>query len=126
MAPFESLRNSNLVIRWSLAIIFVWFGVDKFIHPEYWINAWYPESISRIMSKVGLGGREFMNMLGIIETLTGISMVTGLFLKWFAGIGVVLMLLGIIFFGFNEVMVRNLAIIGGFAALLLWPSRRSI
>ena len=126
MAPFESLRNSNLVLRWTLAIIFVWFGVDKFIHPQYWINAWYPDSVSNIVDKVGLSGREFMNIVGITETLIGISMATGLFLKWFAGLGLILMLLGIIFFGFNEVMVRNLAIIGGFLALLLWPSRRSI
>lgn len=29
---------SQLLLRFGLALVFGWFGIDKFIHPEYWMQ----------------------------------------------------------------------------------------
>ena len=63
----QSLKYSNLVIRVSLAIVFFWFGVDKFFHPLYWINAWVPQGVLSFFDKLGIGDIQFIYLNGIFE-----------------------------------------------------------
>lgn len=121
---FESLRYSNLVLRLSLAAVFIWFGVDKFLHPEYWLNAWIPGSFLELAGKMGIGGNDIVYASGVFELLIGASLLTTIFIKTFSALAIAFLVVVMFTFGFNEVIVRDIGLIGGFLALILWPSRR--
>ena len=79
---FQSLRYSNLFLRFGLAAVFIWFGVDKFINPEYWLNAWIPQNIVSLASKAGISGTdvvyasaifELLNLMLVVNLLTWLS-----------------------------------------------------
>lgn len=122
----QSLRYSNLFLRFGLVIVFVWFGVDKFMHPDYWLNAWVPQGILAFVEKTGITGRDFIYLNGIFEVLVGASLLTNVFIRWFS-FAAALFLVTILSFhlrGFNEVIVRDIGLLGGFLALIFWPDRR--
>jgi len=120
----QSLKLSNLILRLCLAAVFLWFGIDKFIHPNYWIDAWLPQSVVAISESIGLGSKEFMYLNGIIEVLIGVSLISTLLIRVFASIGILILIGVMVFHGFNEILIRDLGLIGGLAALIFWPDRR--
>lgn len=120
---WQSLRLSHSILRLSLAFVFLWFGIDKFFHPDYWINAWVPESALSFAQIFNLGAESLIYGLGVFEVLVGVSLLSNLFVGIF-GLLSVLMLAVIPFFaGFNEVIVRDIGLIGGLLALIFWPRR---
>ena len=121
---FQSLRYSNLFLRFGLAAVFIWFGVDKFINPEYWLNAWIPQSIISLASKAGISGTDVVYTSGIFELLVGASVLSNIFIKIFSVLAIIFLLTVLLFFGLSEVLVRDFGLIGGFLALLFWPERR--
>jgi len=120
----QSLKLSHLIIRLTLAAVFIWFGIDKFIHPQYWIDAWLPQAVASWLMGIGIGVREFIYLNGIVEILIGVSLISTLVLRLFAAIGVLLLVAAMFFHGFNEILVRDIALIGALTALILWPDRR--
>ncbi|MEK7589406.1 MAG: DoxX family membrane protein [Patescibacteria group bacterium] len=120
----QSLKLSNLILRLCLAAVFLWFGIDKFIHPNYWIDVWLPQSVVAISESIGLGSKEFMYLNGIIEVLIGVSLISTLLMRVFAPIGILILIGVMVFHGFNEILIRDLGLIGGLAALIFWPDRR--
>lgn len=121
---FQSLHYSNLFLRLGLAAVFIWFGVDKFINPEYWLNAWVPQSVVLLVSKVGLGGTDIVYTSAIFELLVGASVLSNIFIKIFSVLAIIFLLTILLFFGVSEVLIRDMGLIGGFLALLFWPERR--
>jgi uncharacterized membrane protein YphA (DoxX/SURF4 family) len=126
MSMVESLKYSNLFLRLSLAFVFIWFGVDKFINPTYWVNAWFPESAASLLAFFGLDKNGFMITTAVFEILVGVSILSSIFIKFFTFLAIIFLSLIFIFFGFNEVLVRDIGLIGGLLALLFWPSNRPI
>lgn len=123
---FQSLKYSNLVLRLSLATVFLWFGVDKFLHPDYWFNAWVPQSVSSLWQQAGLGSVNIVYLSGVFEILVGVSLITNIFVFFFSAL-TILFLLSIMFFnGFNEIVVRDIGLVGGFLSLMLWPRSRKL
>ncbi len=94
----------KLLLRLGLGGVFLWFGIDKFVHPEIWLNyipEWFPMLVSE-----GL----FINLLGIVESLIGFFVLVGFYSQIAAGIAA-LMLIPIIFsLGYNEIMVRDVGL----------------
>ncbi len=94
----------KLLLRIGLGGVFLWFGIDKFVHPEIWLNyipEWFPMLVSE-----GL----FINLLGIVESLIGFFVLVGFYSQLAAGIAA-LMLVPIIFsLGYNELMVRDVGL----------------
>lgn len=121
---FQSLHYSNLFLRLGLAAVFIWFGVDKFINPEYWLNAWVPQSVVLLVSKVGLGGTDIVYASAIFELLVGASVLSNIFIKIFSVLAIIFLATVLLFFGVSEVLIRDMGLIGGFLALLFWPERR--
>lgn len=122
----QSLKYSNLVLRLGLAAVFLGFGIDKFLYPDYWVNAWLPHSVAVLIAHIKMGPRDFIYLNGIFEVLVGTSLVANIFTRLFSFLSV-LFLLGIFAFhvrSFNEVLVRDIGLMGGFLALVLWPDRR--
>ncbi|TSC73793.1 MAG: hypothetical protein G01um101444_462 [Parcubacteria group bacterium Gr01-1014_44] len=102
----------------------MWFGIDKFIHPTYWLNAWVPVGFLAFLAKFNIDGHQFIFLQGIFEVLVGVSLLTGVLIKLFSFLAIIF--LTSIFFvaPLNEVIIRDLGLIGGFLAILFWPNRR--
>ncbi|MEK7603791.1 MAG: DoxX family membrane protein [Patescibacteria group bacterium] len=121
---FQSLWYSNLFLRLGLAAVFIWFGVDKFINPEYWLSAWIPQNIVLLASKIGISGVNIVYASAIFELLIGTSILSNIFVKVFSLLAIIFLAAVLLFFGVSEVLIRDLGLIGGFMALLFWPERR--
>lgn len=119
---FSSSRYSYLALRLGLAAVFLWFGIDKMFHPAYWLNAWVPERIVKILFEFGLPGIQFIYLNGIFEILVGLSLITGVFTKFFSALAILFLISVLIFVGISEVTVRDFAMVGGFVAVVLWPN----
>ena len=59
--------------------------------------------------------------MGVVELLVGISLVSNMFVDFFALVGIVLLITVSSFYGFNEILVRDIGIMGGLLALFFWP-----
>lgn len=103
-----STKYSYLVLRCGLAIVFFWFGLDAFFHPASWLHVW----LSNLQSAY---------IIGIFEVLIGLSLITGVFMRLFALVGIALLIAAGASAGLNEVTVRNAGLVGGLLAIVLWP-----
>lgn len=121
---FQSLRCSNVFLRLGLAAVFIWFGVDKFLNPQYWLSAWVPQSALSIASKFGLGGTDIVYSSAVLELLVGASVLSNIFIKAFSVLALLFLISVLFTFGISEVLVRDIGLMGGFLALLFWPERR--
>lgn len=119
----RSLRHSYLVLRLGLAFVFLWFGIDKFIHPQYWIDAWLPSSVVFALQDVGLSDRNLMYLNGIFEILVGTSLISTVFIRFFSVAAGVFLVSVMVFHGFNEILIRDIGLLGGLLAVALWPDR---
>jgi uncharacterized membrane protein YphA (DoxX/SURF4 family) len=120
---FQSIRYSQLALRIGLAAVFVWFGVDKLMHPQYWLDAWMPQHVQAFVIRLSVTPRDALNLLGIAEVLIALSLVTGFFIRWFAACAIVFLLAVSVTHGFSEVLIRDVGLIGALVALILWPER---
>ncbi len=41
MAPMSNTSIAKWLLLWGLAFVFVYFGIDKFVHPNLWLG-WMP------------------------------------------------------------------------------------
>jgi uncharacterized membrane protein YphA (DoxX/SURF4 family) len=120
----QSLKYSHLVLRLGLAAVFLWFGIDKFLHPGYWADAWLPQSVANLVQRFGLSRNEFMYLNGLFEIIVGTSIISTIFVRFFAALAILFLISVSIFHGFNEIIVRDLGLMGGLLALIFWPDRR--
>ncbi|MEK7151627.1 MAG: DoxX family membrane protein [Patescibacteria group bacterium] len=121
---FTSSKFSYLVLRLGLAVVFLWFGIDKIFHPVYWLNAWVPDSIESLILRFNIGLTEFVYLNGIFEMLVGLSLITGIFIRALSILAIIFLINVVIFVGISEVTIRDVAIIGGFISVVLWPNAR--
>jgi uncharacterized membrane protein YphA (DoxX/SURF4 family) len=120
---FASPRTAQLILRIGLAIVFLWFGIDKFIQPQYWLDAWVPAAIQDMAGRIGIMPRDLIYLNGIFEVLVGLSLATGFFIRYFAIAGAVFLVGASIINGFNEVLIRDVGLLAGLVSLVLWPER---
>ena len=99
-----SSKYSYIVLRVGLAAVFFWFGVMSFSSPAPFIEAVPPY------------------LLGIFEILMGVSLITGVFSRFFALLGVLYLIAWMWFVGSSA--IPGLGLIGGLLAIFLWPERR--
>ena len=119
---WQSLRISHLILRLSLAIVFLWFGIDKFFHPAYWFNAWMPPFIVNFGTTLHISANALVYSIGVVELLVGISLVSNMFIDFFALIAIIFLVSISLFYGINEVLIRDVGLIGGLLALFFWPN----
>lgn len=91
-----STKYSYFVLRVGLAIVFFWLGITTFFHPAPIFH---------------LASSQIIYVSGIFEVLIGLSLVTGVFSKFFSLIGIV----------FLVGTIRDAGLIGGLLAVFLWP-----
>lgn len=121
---FHSLRAPHLVLRIGLAVVFMWFGVHKFINPVYWIDAWVPQSVEALIIAMGMSPRNFIFLNGIFEVLVAVSLLSGYFIRIFSTVALVFLASVVaVHITVWEIVVRDIGLIGGLLALVLWPER---
>jgi uncharacterized membrane protein YphA (DoxX/SURF4 family) len=108
-----------------LAIVFLWFGVDKFLNPTYWLDAWVPQGFQALIESVGMPGRNFIFLNGIFEILVGVSIVSGFYVRAFSGLAALFLVVvtAVHIGGATEVVLRDVGLIGALVALAAWPER---
>ncbi|MFH1769563.1 MAG: DoxX family protein [Parcubacteria group bacterium] len=119
----NSTKYSFFILRIGLAIVFFWFGVDKILDPTYWVNAWTTGWMINIVDRIGITPDQLMYVVGIFEILLGLSLVTKVLLRIFAFLGMIFLAINVIAFGFSEVMIRDIGLLAGLLAVVLWPER---
>lgn len=120
---FTSSRLSFLSLRLGLVAVFLWFGIDKFIHPLYWLNAWVPAKVVGLSGQVGVSGAQFVYLNGIFELLVAVAVLFNVGLKFFSALAALFLVAVVSTVGISEVTVRDFGLIGGFISLFFWPAR---
>lgn len=108
-------------IKIGLAVVFLWFGIDKFINPDIWINTWLPEGFANFLDGYSVTPKQIIYVFGIFEILAALSFLTGVFLNVFAPLSILFVISGMLFTGFNKEAVYSLGLIGALSSLALWP-----
>lgn len=121
---WQSLKYSNLFLRLGLAFVFLWFGVDKFFHPGYWLSAWVPPSIVGLAMLAHITANTLIYAIGVFELLVGISLLANMYVGFFGSLAILFLAAMPFFQGFNEVIVRDIGLIGGLLSLVFWPKTR--
>ena len=121
---YKSIKYSNLILRLSMAAVFFWFGMDKFFHPDYWVNAWVPQSVALFTANFKIRPVDIIYMSGVFEVLVGTSLVTNIFIVFFSSMGLLFMGSIMLFNGFSEVLIRDIGLMGVFLSLIFWPKER--
>ena len=117
----EHKHYGTLVARIGIAAVFLWFGIDKFIHTIDWIG-WVPEWMQAL---IPVSMTSFMYVQGIIEALIGVLLLIGYRVR-FAGLLAVLTLVGVeiamVGTGQTEMMLRDAGLLAASLSLFLTGS----
>ena len=106
------------VLRFAIGSVFLWFGVDKWIHPAVWYG-WIPTWLIAMLPKDG-GLDSFIYVNGIFECVVGIALVANRFVREAAACAGIFLLAITLVAGVNEVTIRDNALLG--ACLVLFVS----
>jgi len=104
----------TVVLRFAVGASFLWFGVDKWIHPEAWLS-YFPQWL------LDINGDRYgwLRLGGGLEFVFGIFLVAGSKLRTVSAAAGLYLALVCVVLGANEVTVRDTAIIGGLLALFI-------
>jgi len=117
----ENADLSLMLTRFALGGVFLWFGIDKLVHPELWFG--YVPGWAEGLMPFGL--KAGMVLLGMVEAVIGLLFVAGRALQ-VASAAAWLMLLGIMLTqGANELAVRDSALLAMAAAVFVSANGRA-
>lgn len=119
---WQSLRISHLILRLSLAAVFLWFGIDKFFHPGHWISSWIPQYVINVVGFLHISANAFVYSMGVVELLIGISLAANMFIDFFALVAAIMLVIVSLTHGLSDVLIRDIGLIGALLALVFWPN----
>lgn len=108
------------IARWilllGLAFVFLWFGIDKFVHPSLWIG-WMPDGMNGMM---GMQNNSWMQLVAVTEIVIALTLIIPVrTLQQIASIAASLHLLAILTqVGWNEIAVRDIGLL--FMSVAVW------
>lgn len=109
---------SHRFLRIGLGIVFLWIGLDIFRHTDVWIGylpAGLPFGFDRLLA---------IQINGAFDVIVGVFLILGWWPKVIATLAA-LHLIGILIDqGMNQVIIRDIGLLGASLALLFWPKRR--
>jgi uncharacterized membrane protein YphA (DoxX/SURF4 family) len=109
-----------MVLRFSIGSVFLWFGIDKWIHPEAWF-AWVPTWFWPFIGD----GKLFMVANGVFEFALGVLFVAGRLLRPASALAGAFLIGVMLAVGANEVTVRDTALFGSCLALFVHANAKA-
>ena len=103
-------RYAPLMLRLSLAIVFLWFGVDKFVNPGYWSHQ-LPDTIKVIAGITEESEYGFIHLIGVFEILVGSVLASGIFTRYVAVVASVFIFSIVVTTGLNPATVRDIGLL---------------
>ena len=94
------------VVRLGIAVVFLWFGMDKFFRPLVWFG-FVPEFAVGLNP---LSPSAFMYVQGVVETALGFLLLIGFFTRIASVAAAFIMLLVVVSLGFNDLGIRDFAV----------------
>jgi len=91
------------IIRISLALVLLWFGIDEIINPENWFG-YIPGQLSYILP---FSLETFIFLNGIFEIIIGVLLLSGFYTRIVAFVAALHLLSITIAVGYNDVSVRD-------------------
>ena len=101
--------SSITLARWSLmfglAFVFLYFGIDKLLHPLLWIG-WIPGWMDGLL---GMGKAPWLQIIGVAEIVIAVGIVVPVrIVQQIAVIGAAVQLVAILIVGgWNDIAVRD-------------------
>jgi len=95
------------LLRLGLGIIFFWFGITKFTNIESWYSFIPPWLESLLPISVNM----FLYIQGAIETLIGLFLILGIFVRKSAFLAALILIVIIITVGFNDISLRDFGLL---------------
>jgi len=75
------------------------------------------------ISNLNISDIQFIYLNGIFEVVVGLGLITGVFMRILSVIAILFLVTVAIFFGFNEVIIRDIGLMAGLLAIVFWPQR---
>lgn len=110
-----------VVLRFAVGAVFLWFGVDKWVHPQAWYG-WMPPWL---MGRLPIDPDVFLWWNGAVEFVVGILLVAGRLLRGTAAFAGAYVLAITVTLGASEVTVRDTALVGCCLALFIHANAKA-
>lgn len=107
-ADGELLR---MVLRFGLGTPIMWFGLDKWVHPEAWYG-WFPATI---LPTLPFELDSVVALIGVFEFVLGVLLIANIGVRYVAAVAAVSFVVVSYFVGATEVTIRD----GGLLAIAL-------
>jgi len=110
-----------MVLRFAVGALFVWFGVDKWIHPEAWyawVQAWTDTVPVTTLDSM-------LWMMGAAEFALGAVLVGGRLLRGASALAGLSLVAVTLVFGTNDATIRDNAVVGACLALFIHENARA-
>ncbi|RMD57797.1 DoxX family protein [Candidatus Woesearchaeota archaeon] len=112
-----------LTLRLALGVVFLWFGIDKFLNQSAW-SGWLPEWLIRISP---VNDKLLIFAIGAFETALGAMIALGIYARHIASIASIFLISIILTTGYNEIAIRDAGLmLAGISIALLGAGKWSI
>jgi len=110
----EKSELAKAVLRLGVGAIFLTFGIWQLINSTSWIGY-----IPGYVYSFGISVSLVIVLNGILDLVIGLSLVSGIYLRFFSVIGILRILVIAFSIGFNDVFVRDVGIAIALVAVYL-------
>lgn len=111
----EQHELTVVVLRFAAGSLFLWLGIDKWIHPD----AWYGWMTSSALAYLPVSAETVLFAAGAAEFALGAALVAGKWLQAASALAGAFLALVAVTFGPNDVTVRDASVLGACLALFL-------
>jgi len=105
---------ASVILRLGVSFVFLTFGIWQLINPTSWIG-YVPGYVYGLGISVSL----VVILNGILDLLIGVSLVSGIYLRFFSVLGILRLFLIIFSLGWNDVAVRDIGLAVALIAIYL-------
>ncbi|NCN51965.1 hypothetical protein GW931_03060 [archaeon] len=105
---------ASAVLRWGVSFVFLVFGIWQLVNPTSWVG-YVPGYVYGLGISISL----IIILNGILDLLIGVSLVSGIYLRFFSVLGVLRILVIAFSLGWNDVFVRDIGLAIALIAIYL-------
>lgn len=110
-----------VVLRFAVGSVFLWLGIDKWIHPD----AWYGWMTSSALAYLPASPELVLWIAGAAEFAVGVLLVAGRQLQFASAAAGIFLAAVAVTFGPNDVTIRDSAVIGACLALFVHANAKA-